>query len=313
MSMDLRPLTLGELLDRAFMLYRRHLWVFVGLMAIPSVLALAVNILIEVANRWTTQDAGLDAGDPARVLLVAVGMIGGGLLLFAAQFVVYSISLGAATLAVADVYQGRTPSIADVYRRVRPHIGRLILLMLLFALAIGGLVAVGGGLTVLLVAGATVVSPILGAAVLVPCLAGLFAVAMFLVLRWALSVPAAVLEARGAADALRRSIVLTRGRLGRVLLLIVLGTVVTYAAVALLQGPFMVMTFMAGPESRAGFWLSLGGSVAGTVGAAFAGPIVVIGSALLYYDARIREEGLDLQLMLAALEGTPRASHVTNA
>jgi hypothetical protein len=32
---------------------------------------------------------------------------------------------------------------------------------------------------------------------------------------------------------------------------------------------------------------------------------MIIGLALIYYDARIREEGFDLELTLAALDGAP--------
>jgi len=34
-ALDLRPLSLGELLDRTFFLYRRHFLLFVGIAAIP--------------------------------------------------------------------------------------------------------------------------------------------------------------------------------------------------------------------------------------------------------------------------------------
>ena len=43
---DLRPLSLGELLDRTFTIYRSHFWVFVGIMAIPASFGIPVNYLI---------------------------------------------------------------------------------------------------------------------------------------------------------------------------------------------------------------------------------------------------------------------------
>jgi hypothetical protein len=44
---DLHPLSLGELLDRTFTYYRRHFWTLVGIMAIPQVLIVAVNVLLQ--------------------------------------------------------------------------------------------------------------------------------------------------------------------------------------------------------------------------------------------------------------------------
>src|SRR5713226_10205336 len=44
-SADLRPLSLGELLDRTFTLYRNHFWLFVGIMAVPQLLLLAIGLV----------------------------------------------------------------------------------------------------------------------------------------------------------------------------------------------------------------------------------------------------------------------------
>ena len=39
-ALDLRPLSLGELLDRTFFLYRRHFLLFLGIAAVPYLLVL---------------------------------------------------------------------------------------------------------------------------------------------------------------------------------------------------------------------------------------------------------------------------------
>lgn len=43
--LDLRPLSLGEVLDRTFSLYRRHFLLFIGIAAIPHLLTLALGLL----------------------------------------------------------------------------------------------------------------------------------------------------------------------------------------------------------------------------------------------------------------------------
>jgi hypothetical protein len=54
--LDLRPLSLGELLDRTFFLYRRHFLLFAGIAAIPYSLFLIVNLsntlAARLAARW---------------------------------------------------------------------------------------------------------------------------------------------------------------------------------------------------------------------------------------------------------------------
>jgi hypothetical protein len=116
------------------------------------------------------------------------------------------------------------------------------------------------------------------------------------------AVPALVIERLSASAAIRRSIELTKGRLLRVFLLIICALMVTYATMAIFQGPFILGAFMAGPGTPQWFWLSIAGGIVGTIGAAFTTPFLIIGLALIYYDARIRDEGLDLELTLAALD-----------
>ena len=43
-SFDLRPLSLGEILDRTFTLYRGYFWLFIGISAIPRVLVLILGL-----------------------------------------------------------------------------------------------------------------------------------------------------------------------------------------------------------------------------------------------------------------------------
>jgi len=109
MAMDLRPLTLGELLDRAFHLYRRHLLLFVGIMAVPSVLALAMNLLVEFMQRAAVRPVEATSADvpPVPDIGVVLAMFGGFIVLFMAYLVVYAVALGATTLAVSEIYQER--------------------------------------------------------------------------------------------------------------------------------------------------------------------------------------------------------------
>ena len=116
-----------------------------------------------------------------------------------------------------------------------------------------------------------------------------------------------MLEDNSASDAIARSIELTKGSLHRVFLLLIFTVIVTYAALMIFQVPFVAAAFVVGPESRAGFWLNLVGAVTGAIGSALTSPLAVVAMAVLYYDLRTRNEGLDVELLVARLQAPPTA------
>lgn len=294
MTLDLRPLSLGELFDRAFVLYRRHFWLFVGITAIPGVFALLIT-LAQLGLQQTVV-SGRES------FQAAVWLFAGMMTAMVIYWVVYMIALGATTFAVSEIYVGRPVTIAIAYRRVRSRMGALMLLLLLigiqiFALALTAVFTIGASTAI--VSG---ISPLFGVFVAILAGGAIVVAAVVLSLRYSLAVPALVLEGMTAVRSLPRSIELTRGRVGRVLLLVICATLVTYATLVIFQGPFLAAALFTGTDTSAGFWLNIAGAVAGTVGTTLTTPFLIIGLALIYYDARIREEGFDLELTLAALE-----------
>jgi hypothetical protein len=185
---------------------------------------------------------------------------------------------------------------------MRGRIGALIVLLLLIGIRIGGLMIVGTLTIGLGAAFGSILNPILGGLFAILTALGLAAGCTFLALRYSLSIPALVLEGLTPGDSIRRSIELSQGRLGRVFLMVICATLVAYAALVLFQGPFVAAAMFAGLETTHGFWLNVLGAVAGTIGTTLTTPFLIIGLAVIYYDARIREEGFDLELSLAALD-----------
>lgn len=306
MQLDLRPLTVGELFDRAFSLYRRNLWLFVGITALPAVLALAMTIILQVMQRMAMVNFSPTApNDPEALTSAAIAvmaMLAGILVIAIVYWVVYMIALGAATYAVSELYVGRAATVKQSYEGMKGRIGGLIVLMLLVGIRLVGL-WIGGALILGVgVAVSAVIHPILSGLFVVLGVLVLVVVGGVMTLRYGMSVPALVVEGLTPSNAIKRSVALTKGRLGRVFLLVLCAMMVTYAAMLIFQGPFTVGALFAGPESALGFWLNIVGAVTGTIGSTFTTPFLVIGLALLYYDARIREEGFDLQLTLEALD-----------
>ena len=124
-------------------------------------------------------------------------------------------------------------------------------------------------------------------------------------LRYAVAIPAVMLEPIGGREAIRRSILLTRTLLGRAFLMMICAFFVAWAAAMVLQMPFVIATVLVGPDTRAGFWLNMAGTATGTAGQTITAPITAIGVVVLYFEARIRHEALDLQVLTEALTPPP--------
>jgi hypothetical protein len=83
--------------------------------------------------------------------------------------------------------------------------------------------------------------------------------------------------------------------------LFVFTVIVTYAALAIFQMPFAIAALVVGLETPTGFVLNMLGVITGSIASALTSPLAVVAMATLYYDLRIRNEGLDLELMVAKL------------
>ena len=297
--MDLRPLSIGELFDRAFVLYRRHFWLFVGITALPGVFALVLT-LINTALQNPARLEGLDpeSAEFQAAMVGMMGALGGMFVVLGIYFVVYMIALGATTFAVSEVYMGRSASITQVYGRMRGRIGALLWLLFLVGIRLFGLWI----LTFVVIGMGAAIHAIVGGLVAIGAIVAATILTVFMMLRWGVSVPALVLEGLTARRSIRRSIELTSGRLGRVFLLGLCATMVTYGALALFQAPFVGMAMYVGMDTWTGLALSATGGVLGTIATTITSPFLIIGLALIYYDARVREEGFDLEVMLAAID-----------
>jgi hypothetical protein len=300
MALDLRPLTLAELLDRSFSTYKRHVWLFVGIMAVPAGVALAYSVLLQLFQYWN--GALTQPMSPEQVFRRMLPTIVAGVAFVFVYVVVYAFALGATTIAVAHIYRDEPVTVGDTYRAVRPQgwrlVGVLLWASIRIALAWLGLMFIDGIFAALL----GIVSPILSGFVFVLGMFATFALVAFFGVRYGVCVPAAVLENLSPNRALQRSIELTEDHRGRIFLILLCAIVITYATAALLQGPFMVGAMIAGPGTSMALILSVIGAILGTAGSTFSGPIMIIGLAMAYYDLRIRKEALDLQMMLESID-----------
>ncbi len=311
MNLDLRPLTVSEFLDRTFSIYRHRFLLFVGLMAPQAVLSLVAALIWGWATASLRTSADLDLDN---VLDVMLGASVGVLLFTIAHWALYVLGVGATTAAVSDLYGRLTPDVGSAYAAATRRLGSLLWLTFLMAVRLLGVLAAclvipgavlgaAGGMSALQSPDTALVGGLAVAGFVLMMLGMLvaFAIVVFMALRYGVAIPAVVLEPIGGRNAIRRSVRLTRGLLGRAFLLVICAAVISWVAAMVLQIPFAIAMLVAGPETRTGFWLNMAGIATGTAGQTITAPIVAIGVVVLYFEARIRHEALDLQVMTEAL------------
>jgi hypothetical protein len=270
-ELDLRPLSLGEILDRTFTLYRRNFLLFFGITALPQLLVLGFN-LCQVLFTGRPGTPKVMSGT-----IIALGIIGA-LVGFIVYFVAYLFAHGGTVFAVSDLYLGRSTSIGASLRRMRGQAGSLLGVLILNGLA------VMAAFIFLIIPGVYV------ACRLITC------------------IPAALLENLGPRASLERSFALTKENAGRSFVIYLLYFAIFYAMFFLFAFPFMLaLAVSAKNPALVTLWTMLM-QVGGTLATILVTPIFTIASTVFYYDLRVRKEAFDLQIMMNPNEGVLPAS-----
>jgi hypothetical protein len=298
--LPLRPMNLGDVLDGAIKLLLanwRTLVIVAGVFIVP------LNLLSAFLQRELLGGVGILAmlSDPAAVEALApsagLGTNVGCAVQTLAGVLVLPFIAGAISKVVSASYLGGRLEAGAALRAAGGRWWSLIASWALVHLlqAAPWVVAIG-----VLTAGiVTEVLPltILGVLLLLPAILGqMLIMALFVPVA-----PAIVVEGLGPIRAMRRSARLVRPRVWPVLLAAIVSGLVAGLLTMVLSGlPSFVAMFVG---LRYG-WIvvALGGIVAGLLTM----PFVANVATLLYYDARIRHEGFDLQVLAAGLDARPR-------
>jgi len=322
------PLSLGDLLDRAFRLYRARFGLFVRTAALFLVPMSVISGLLTgtfITDYMDALGAIMSSGNgPSEEAIFRIfgGMVGFG----AGMFLLAIISLilnGIVTLALTSqgiaalhedsltVGQGVRRALRRFWPFVRMSIlqgmayvgatlGVLIPLGILFFLVVAAGMAVGLGMnnignTTGVVAGVGVVLLLVCGYVLALILVMLPTV--YLSARWVVAVPALVNEEGSARAALRRSWALTQGSVwravGYTVLLWLIGALVVSFPVGVFQ-QFLVIVL----APRALGWATSVSTAVGSLFSVLWVPFNAGALVLLYYDLRVRKESYDLELRI---------------
>ena len=303
----LRPMNLGEILDRSLQVYRRQFWAFVAVAAVPALVVQGISIadifwfhLYSSAirdNHWT----------PGIYMTRGVFAIGYYNFESFVSFLMFPVILKLVSCIVFD----EEIEFRDGWRFFGVR-WRLYLWLATLEFVAG--LAIVEFLTVVLFGFNIEAIEALGAQSLLEpmpglLIAGFWFAAGFAAFFWvgsslSLAIPSAALENLKAWRALRRSWELTRG--GR--LRIALAWVTLATASWMLSTSFqwilrlVVISVVRSAHAR---WVAytlypILSQTMNTVLAALIGPIYPIALTLIYYDQRIRREGYDIERMMDA-------------
>jgi hypothetical protein len=256
----LLPKGIGDILSAAFTIYKekwQQFFVIVAIVAIPlsviqyfleDQLASPATIHIDQATGQVTTTGGSSFGT----------FLAGSLLLALVGVLIYEIMAGALTRAAAGSVVGVTIDAESSYRYGLARLGSILLIGILTGLA------VGIGFIFLVIPG------------------------LFLLVKFAVSIPALVVENKRGTQAMSRSFQLTGGHFWHVAGTVLLAAIITGIVSGILTAPF---------SSSGWFIRAIGASIAQIVTAPFTALVAV----LVYLDLRARKESLSSDGLRAEL------------
>jgi len=306
MDAALRPMSTSQVLDRTFSLYRQNFLLFAGIAAVPPALLLLGQLGIVAAGALSSF-----SGRQSLQIAAVLGAVLAGIGLLGLWIVGYALATGASVYAVSRVHLGYPAGIFDSYKLISPYLGRILGLVVLVFLAIGGVLLAG----VILVAVPMVLAGMAGAKThsFAPGIAGVLAIivaipavavlGLYLSAKFSLAVPACVVEKLGVVDSIRRSWRLSEGSVLRLILVNILAGVISFGIGAVLSIPYFVgiVLFAAKKNPAVLMPFVIWQYVADFIARSIAFPIATIAVSLIYYDERVRKEAFDLQLMMEAI------------
>jgi len=318
MNNQLRPMALGEILDRTAELYRHHFLLFAGVSAIFA----GVILLVEILHLGSLALLGYPHIPAHLEWAYAVSLV----VQMLAVLLVAGLSVAAFNRVVAWIYLGERATVSDAIKSIFSRMRRYLWLMTVIAFRAWSplvvlYVALFAILFTVLPAGflfnpqaaqhappanpSAFLAAGIGMLILIPLLLAALVYAVLMSLRYSLAMAACVVESLPANEAIRRSIALAKGAWGRIFVLGLLVTAIEYLLTMIFGFPFLFYTFK---HLGKPLPLSLLASqqFAGFLTTTLIGPIYSTGLTLFYYDQRIRKEGFDIEWMMQAAGLAPQ-------
>jgi len=278
----LKPMTVVQILDASFRVYRENFFLFLGIMAIPyvpvTIFAMIANGILfaslppHMRDRQARPFQSLQYSGPAEGTSEEMGnvalVMGTYLAFVVAALIIFLIAIpiakGALTRAVSDRYLGRPATLGASYRAVFSIFWRFLGTSMLVGL-------------------------VLGVSFLCFCIPFLF---MFVFFAFVSQIM--ILEGQAGTNAMGRSMDLSKGHRWRILGLGVLTVLVNWILGCVSGALFQfVLPYVVDSPTL----LALLNTASGNLIQMVIEPLWAVAWILLYYDVRIRKEAFDLQIL----------------
>jgi hypothetical protein len=302
----LRPLSLGELLDRAFNLYFRNIAAFTAIVAIvivPGVILsyfqsrASFGFLISVMQHAITSPGSTPDLSQLNGMMPNDALLG---LQYALAFIGFPFAYAAVIAGVSKAYLGKPVLFGESYRfALRRWLAILVLLvlwMIFLVVAIFAAVAVFFVGAVIIIAVGRLVGPngffgVVGAILAIATMIAAIGVTIMMYLTSAMSFIAVVIEhvdpLKAFLGAFSRMFSVNQFWRGFALALALAGIYLAASFVTAAVGGIAAFLL----KAPALYIIAIG------LTSLFFSPVAVVSAAVFYYDVRIRREGYDLQML----------------
>ena len=263
-NVEFVPMSVGQVLDRTFKLYKESFLRYVAIVAVVQVpITLLALLLIGMIGGTFAANNG-EAGEE-----MAVATIIGAVITLFLSIVASALCQGALCKSVSESYLGREVSVGEAYKFALPKLWTLIVAAIMVGLS------VMGGMILLIVPGI------------------IFALWLLL------TTPVIMIENTKATKAMGRSKFLVSGNLGKAFILAFCVLAITWI-LGMLFGLIAtaIAKPMAGGNAMASMLIQQFGSMIGQI---LAAPIASAAYILFYYDLRIRKEAFDLEMLAKSI------------
>jgi hypothetical protein len=270
---EIGPLTFSELLDRMFSVYRRHFLVLVGIAGMPYAI---IGIVVALMAGAFGIAAARGLPDSMRVgMAAASGVIAILVILMVFAILVCAVLASVGTIAaVWDIQLGRRAGIRTAYRVAWRCFWPAVAAGILSSLA------TMAGFLLLIIPG-------------------------FIVwLALSLTTPIIVAEDAGGLDSLSRSWGLTQGYRWKIFVAAIICGIISSVIGYAIQIPVFIVSFVLYKAGPAPLWFTMLSLLGSLLGSVISAPLMAIALCLIYYDARVRKEGFDLQRAIDSLPPT---------
>ena len=255
---ELRPLSIGEILDVAIKIYLRNAWTLFRVVLVVVAPVEIVSALIQASAATNDSDTATLSSHDLALYLSAIGAAA------VLGLLANTVATGASFKAVADAYLGEQPTWRSSLRFAFARLHSILWITIL-----GGIATVIG---------------------FVFCIIP----GIYLWIAFAVAVPVLLTEGVKGSKALGRSRALVRDRWWGTFGVVLLGTILAGIVSAAIGAVAGIAAGTTDANTVAGFLVN---SVSGTLGSMISTPFTAAFVTVLYFDLRVRKEAFDLQLL----------------